>query len=684
MQEVTRAANATDSVVDAGRVALAAVCRLTGWPLGHLLVPADDGTDDYVSSGVWHPDPAHGFAELREVSAAVRFPSGGGMVGRVRVTGVPAWIYDIGTDPLFIRNRFGRPLEAVSAFAFPVLSARGVAAVLEFFSPVPVGPDERLLEVVADVGTQLGRVIDRLDARLELEASKRRLEQIIETSAEAFVGMDEAGLITDWNAAAERMFGIERADAIRRSLAETVVPPRYRDAHRHGVERFLATGERRVLGQRVEISAWHRGDEREFPVEMATWATRDGDRWTFSAFLHDISERRRAEGERERLLVEQKMLLDSSSQGIFRLDRNGYCTYANPAAAQLLGWRADELIGLDMHALTHHHRADGRPYPWFECPVGEVLRGGQAVRVDKDLMWRRDGTSFPTEYSCAPIIGAAGTEGVVVLFTDISERRAAERSLRLAYEHERVALAKLKELDDAKTNFLATVSHELRTPLTSLAGFLELLIEGDVGEVSAPQHRVLETMSRSADRLRALIEDLLTVSNVEARPLVLRPRETDLAELLAEAAALVAEAAQRRDHELRVRVEPSIGPVRADPAQLRRVLTSLIDNAVKCTPDGGVIEIRADAADGHVEISVSDNGIGIDPDEVPRLFTRFFRTSAATQLAIQGAGLSLAIARQIIDGHGGHIDVRTAPGEGATFTVSLPAEVTVTPLRDTA
>jgi len=113
----------------------------------------------------------------------------------------------------------------------------------------------------------------------------------------------------------------------------------------------------------------------------------------------------------------------------------------------------------------------------------------------------------------------------------------------------------------------------------------------------------------------------------------------------------------------------------ADPVHLRRVVSSLLDNAVKCTPAGGRIRVRVAPAPGVVEISVADTGIGIDPDEIPRLFTRFFRTSAATQLAIQGAGLSLAIAKQIVDGHDGTIEVDSGSGTGSTFTVRLPRRV---------
>ncbi|MGC9669160.1 PAS domain-containing protein [Planosporangium sp. 12N6] len=119
-----------------------------------------------------------------------------------------------------------------------------------------------------------------------------------------------------------------------------------------------------------------------------------------------------------RASVPQDSYRDSVPRGVYRVDRGGYCVYVNPAGAALLGWSAADLIGLAMHALIHHRRPDGSPYPWFECPVGETLRGGEAYRVDTDVMWRRDGTPLPVAYSCAPVIGADGIEGAVVRFAE--------------------------------------------------------------------------------------------------------------------------------------------------------------------------------------------------------------------------------------------------------------------------
>jgi PAS domain S-box-containing protein len=492
-------------------------------------------------------------------------------------------------------------------------------------------------------------------------------ERVLETSAEAFVGMDGSGTITEWNRAAERMFGIGRADAIGLALADVIIAPRYREEHRHGLAHVLGTAERRGPDKRLEITGWH-ADGREFPVELAIWATREGDHWILYAFLRDITEQRRIDTERERLLTEQRLLLESALHGIYRLDRDGRCVFVNPAATRLLGWTAEQLVGNHIDVLIHHHP------PGTGCPVEVVTRTGKPVRVDEDVLWCADGTSIPVEYSCSPVVTDGEIDGVVVTFADVSERRRAELSLRTAYDHERLALAKLTELDEAKTNFLATVSHELRTPLTSLTGYLELFTDGDVGPVSDQQRRILSTVSRNADRLRALIEDLLTVSSVEARPLRLTPVYVGIADVVGQAVALVEDAALHRGHRLTIDVEPGSGAVRVDPTQFRRVLASLLDNAIKCTPPGGHVDVIARrTGPGVVEIAVRDDGIGIDAAELPRLFTRFFRTRAATQLAIQGAGLSLAIARQIIDGHGGSIDVDTAPGVGSTFTISLAA-----------
>ncbi|WP_432978572.1 ATP-binding protein [Dactylosporangium sp. CA-233914] len=540
LQEATRIANEADDLRDAGLPVINAVCAATGWPVGHLCLPDERDRRVFVSTDVWHEDVPGEFAELRKASEDVRFPFGSGIVGRVAKTGRPQWIADLRTETSLVRPLVDR---AGSAIAFPV-SARGiVAAVLEFFTREPVEPDQGLMEIMADVGIQLGRVADRMAARQAMMFGSRRLQRILDSCIEAFVAMDEGGMITSWNAAAEKVFGLSKEEAIGRRLADTIVPPRFREAHHLGVGRFLTTGEKRFLESRIEISAWH-ANGYEFPIELAVWAVQDPmTGWTFNAFVHDITDRKRTED-----------------------------------------------------------------------------------------------------------------------------------ALRHAYEHEREAVARLRELDVAKSDFVATVSHEFRTPLTNVIGHLEVLTAGDAGPLTPAQTRMLGVISRNCDRLRALIEDLLTISKVEAGVFDLEFRETDLHEVLAAARAAVEPRAKRRGHRLVLAAEGPLGTVAADPEQLRRALSNLLVNGVNFTPDGGLIELTARIDGDHVEIKVRDNGVGIDPDEQPRLFTRFFRGTFAVREAVQGAGLGLAITKTIVEGHGGEIAVDSLAGHGTTFTIRIPRE----------
>lgn len=542
LQEATRIANAADHIADAGLPVIRAVCAATGWNAGHLCLPDERDRRVFVSTDIWHEEVPGAFAGLRAASEGFRFTYGGGIVGQVARSGRPVWIPDVAADEHFIR--FGVP-DAVAgvgaAIAFPITARGVVSAVLEFFTLEPTEPDPRLLEIMADVGTQLGRVADRMAATQALLFGAERLERILDSCVEAFVAMDEGGMITSWNAAAEKVFGLSKEEALGRRLADTIVPPRYREAHHLGVGRFLTTGEKHVLDHRIEITAWH-ANGYEFPIELAIWAVRDAvEGWSFNAFVHDIT-----------------------------------------------------------------------------------------------------------------------------------DRKHTEDALRAAYEHEREAVSRLRELDVVKSDFVATVSHEFRTPLTNVIGHLEVLTSGDAGELNPAQTRMLEVIGRNSDRLRALIEDLLTISKVEAGVFDLELTTTDLTEVLVAARAAVEPRASRRDHRLELAIAPHLGTIEADPEQLERALVNLLVNGINFTPDGGLIELTAKPEGDHVVIRVRDTGVGIDPAEQGQLFTRFFRGTFAIREAVQGAGLGLAITKTIVEGHGGEIAVDSVVGAGTTFTIRIP------------
>lgn len=241
------------------------------------------------------------------------------------------------------------------------------------------------------------------------------------------------------------------------------------------------------------------------------------------------------------------------------------------------------------------------------------------------------------------------------------------------YQKEHDLVVRLQELDTAKTDFMSTVSHELRTPLTSIAGYLELLLDAEAGELSDPQERMLEVIARNTRRLRELIEDMLILSKIESGAFRITKQEVALLPLVENALAAIAPAAAKADVRLDTDVD-HMPALMADPEQLDRVLMNLLSNAVKFTPPDGTVTVRVRADGDEVVIAVQDTGMGIPAAEKEALFARFFRASNAIHQAIPGTGLGLAIVRTIVDNHGGSITVDSTEKVGTTVTIRLPAE----------
>lgn len=296
LKDIAVAANEAATPQNALETTLRSVCHVTGWPVGHVLLCTAAG--ELESIGLWHVTSQEhlgdGFDEFRTASETRRFKPGDGLPGRVLASGCPAWITDAREESNFLRQSLARSANLASSFAFPVRTGTETVAVLEFYAPNPRPPSTKLLDVMAHVGVQLGWVFERQAAQKALTAREQRSRQILDSAADAFIGMDAAGHITAWNTAAEEVFGWSRQEVIGGPLTETIVPLQYRKAHQQGVERFLATGVPRVLGQRLEMAALHR-DGREFPIEITLWSLHGEQRWSFYAFARDITQRKEAE-----------------------------------------------------------------------------------------------------------------------------------------------------------------------------------------------------------------------------------------------------------------------------------------------------------------------------------------------------------------------------------------------------
>jgi signal transduction histidine kinase len=244
--------------------------------------------------------------------------------------------------------------------------------------------------------------------------------------------------------------------------------------------------------------------------------------------------------------------------------------------------------------------------------------------------------------------------------------RSVVAQLELRRQNER-----LRALDRLKDEFTAVVAHELRTPLTSIRGYVEMLLAGDAGDLTDAQRQFLGVVDRNSDRLSRLTGDLLFIARAEAGRLELSMADADLAEVVRDAVAAARPVAEARGIVLDVAIEP-LPPVPGDRARLGQLLDNLVSNALKFTPAGGQVRVALRRQGDDAAIEVADTGPGIPEDELPLLFTRFFRSRTATAADVPGTGLGLAIARTIAEGHGGAIAVASREGEGSRFTVTLP------------
>jgi signal transduction histidine kinase len=311
----------------------------------------------------------------------------------------------------------------------------------------------------------------------------------------------------------------------------------------------------------------------------------------------------------------------------------------------------------------------------------ELLLAFAAVAIARILPVRLIGApEYPsTDWRAAIVLGAVAVIASVTIQQLVREARmrASELSDRAAeLEQAAAQLAaqneQLRELDHVKDDFVALVSHELRTPLTSIAGYLEMVLEEGAEPLTIGQRQFLVTVSRNVERLATLVNELLFLVQVDAGRLELTLAEADLNAVLAEATDAARPAANAKGIELTLETE-RLAPAVVDRGRIAQLVDNLVSNAVKFTPAGGRVEVKAAQDGGAIALSVSDTGIGIASDELPRLFNRFFRASSATSNAIPGTGLGLAISQAIAEAHDTTITVQSTLERGTTFRLRLAA-----------
>ena len=355
-----------------------------------------------------------------------------------------------------------------------------------------------------------------------------------------------------------------------------------------------------------------------------------------------------------RLGEEMKTILQSAGEGIFGIDVEGRVIFANTATARLLGWSEGELSGKPSHEVFHHTHADGTHYPAEDCPIYKTCLDGEQRKVEDDLFWRKNGTSFPVQYVASPRREEGRIVGAVVVFEDITERKTA--------------MTELERSNAELQQFAYVSSHDLREPLRMVSSYLQLLERKYKTVLDQDAMEYIDFAVGGAKRMDALIKDLLEYSRVETHGEDFEPVDSQeaLLDALDNLQSSIAEAGGR------VTLE-DLPMVLADRHQLQRLFQNLIGNALKYRrpdhdPDIHVgVEIRRNRVTFHVR----DNGIGIAPEYFERIFVIFQRLHGREEFS--GTGIGLAICKKIVERHGGRIWVESEPGTGSQFSFTLTA-----------
>ncbi|MBI1686045.1 PAS domain S-box protein [Caulobacter hibisci] len=523
--------------------------------------------------------------------------------------------------------------------------------------------------VVAVFGV-LRDITEERALRRKLEASEARARRIIADAYQAIVGMDGGGVVTDWNRFAETTFGWRAEEAIGRPLAELIIPEHLRAAHENGLKRFLATGEGVVLDQRIEVPAVRR-DGETFPIELAISAAPGVDGWQFTALMHDISARR-AQSE------EFETAFHHASVGMALVTLDGGFNKINAAFCGIVGYDEAEMLATDFQTITYPADLDKDLSLLGRLIDGEIA----SYAMDKRYL-HKEGRIVWVHLSVSLVRAPDGSpKHFIAQVQDqtarIEAQEALERqTLELAAMATQLASARdaAEAANHAKAEFLANMSHELRTPLNGVIGFSRLLAESPA--LATEDRRRAERVRGAGEALNALINDILDFSKLEARAVTLESDPFSLKDLVVETTAMVE--TQAGEHQVDLSLVGDLeGWYVGDRHRLRQVLLNLLSNAVKFTRQG-TVTTRAELLGGEggrarLRISIEDEGVGIAPDKLDRLFKRFSQTDSSVTRTFGGTGLGLAISRELVELMGGRIWVESTVGEGSTFAfeITLP------------
>ncbi len=484
------------------------------------------------------------------------------------------------------------------------------------------------------------------------------LAAIVDSTDDAVFSTDLNGIITSWNAGAERMLGYNRAEVLGRPGFFLVAESRHAEIRRILEE----VGRGRSVEHYQSVRLHKNGRMIEVSATISPLRDAAGNVIGASNIARDVGERNRL-GRADLLLA---AIVSSSDDAIVSKNLEGIITSWNAGAERIFGYTAAEIIGQPVLKLLPEDRKQE------EVDILARLRRGERVDHFETVRVRKNGERFNVSLTISPVKDIDGEIiGASKIARDIThvKRIAAEREQLL--ESERTARAQAEHANRMKDEFIATVSHELRTPLNAIVGWIEVIkmAPDDPAEV----RQGIEVIERNARIQAQLIDDLLDLGRISSGKLALNVEPVDISAVVRQAIASVQHSADLKKIRLRSIVQEIHGGMMGDVKRLQQAVWNLLTNAIKFTPEEGQVMVTVGRTNSHVDIVVADSGIGIEPAFMPQLFQRFRQADASTTRQHGGLGIGLALVKQLVELHAGTVRAASAGrGKGATFTITLP------------
>ena len=483
-----------------------------------------------------------------------------------------------------------------------------------------------------------------------LPGTETPLAAVLEAALDAMVTLDNRGKVLHFNPAAERLFGYPLEQAVGLDISDLIAPPAGYGSGEKQFQHYFTKSQGPVLAQRLEMLACQANGDT-LPVELTLVRLATEEPRNYTAYVRDLSEQKRAEAAVRESEERYRDLIENANDIIYTHDLSGVLTTWNRAGEQITGYRAEDIQGMNIANLVapdHLERAR-------RMIARKVAEGGRtAYELD---IFTKDGRRLTVEISSRLARQPGKAPHVQGMARDVTERKRAEEAL--------------KEADRRKDEFLATLAHELRNPLAPIRNALQILEMGEDNPALAKEMRAM--MERQVQQMVRLVDDLFDVSRITRGTFELRQERLDLAAVAANAVETSRPLIDAARHVLTVALPSRPVFVEGDKTRLAQVLSNLLNNSAKYTPEGGQISLTVECRNDQAVVRIRDNGVGIPAEMLGRVFDMFTQVNRFAHASQTGLGIGLTLVRNLVEMHGGAVEAHSeGSGTGSEFVVRLP------------